>query len=87
MPLSRPVPDATSVSLFLTYLDYKLDEMTGLCSYNPNTTESCCLQSEGKQCKQCNRGMSLVGGSCVQTESLGCLEKTVSGECVNCSSG
>lgn len=67
--------------------DYKLDEVTGLCSFNTNSAESCCLEPEGKKCKQCNRGMSLVDGTCVQTESLGCLEKSVSGECTNCASG
>ena len=31
------------------------------------------VEQDGKKCRQCNRGMSLVDGSCIQTESLGCL--------------
>lgn len=66
--------------------DYKLDE-SGLCSFNSQSTDSCCLQMEGTVCKQCNRGMSLVDGSCIQTQSFGCIEKSASGECINCASG
>lgn len=64
--------------------DYDL--VNGLCDYNPQNKGSCCMAfGVDGSCSQCQPGMYLKDGACLQAFIVGCISKR-DGTCLNCAS-
>jgi hypothetical protein len=59
----------------------------GICDYLEQDKAKCCIgYGANGECNQCEKGLFLKDGGCLQSNLVGCIEKDF-GSCLNCATG